>query len=74
MANKANENIEWLTYKNAAKHLQINVKTLRNYVSKGIVPSRKNPLTGTRRFIKAELDEFLLRGYEGPQKLQKVKI
>lgn len=74
MAEKATENIEWLTYKSAAKYLELSVGTLRNYVKAGRVPSRKNPMTGSRRFLKSELDEFMNQGYEGPGKIQKLNI
>jgi excisionase family DNA binding protein len=53
---------DWLNTKEAAVYLRVKEKTLRNWVSRGVIPLVKEPSTGTLRFNKKALDSWLLRG------------
>jgi excisionase family DNA binding protein len=61
---KVDKSSPWLTVEEAAKYLKLNEKTLRNYMSQGLIPHSK-PLTGTVRFHKKVLDSWLLRASRG---------
>jgi len=54
---------DWLNLKEAVVYLRIKrEKTLRNWISKGVIPHVKEPSTGCLRFHKKALDSWLLRG------------
>lgn len=53
---------DWLNTNEAAVYLRVKVKTLRNWVSRGVIPLVKEPSTGCLRFNKKALDSWLLRG------------
>lgn len=53
---------DWLNSKEAAVYLRVELKTLRNWVSRGVIPLVKEPSTGCLRFHKKALDSWLLRG------------
>lgn len=53
------EKTPWLTITEAAERLRLNPKTLRNYISRGLMPVHRNPLTGTVRLRVDEVDNWL---------------
>lgn len=53
---------DWLNTKEAAVYLRVKEKTLRNWVSRGLIPLVKEPSTGCLRFHRKALDSWLLRG------------
>jgi len=52
----------WMRASEAADYLRLDVKTLRNYVAGGLVPFSKNVGTGSLRFHRQVLDQWLLKG------------
>lgn len=50
---------KWLSATKAARYLDMNIKTFRNYVSRGVIPFHMNPVTGTRRYFIPDLDEWM---------------
>lgn len=50
---------KWLNAARAARYLDMNIKTFRNYVSRGVIPVYQNPQTGTRRFFVPDLDQWM---------------
>ncbi len=57
-----NVSTPWMTYDEAAAYLKLNVRTFRNYVTRGLVPVCISKTTGTRRFRKDDLDLWLTDG------------
>jgi len=53
------QNSPWLTVQEAAERMRLKSKTLRNYISRGLVPVYRNPHTGTVRIRKDEIDKWL---------------
>lgn len=49
----------WLTVREAAERLRLKPGTLRNYMSRGLIPHHRNPLTGTVRLRMDEVDDWL---------------
>lgn len=56
----------WLTAAEAAAYLKLDLHTLRNYTSRGLLPYCKQPLTGTVRYHRGDLDTWLRAGQRGP--------
>ena len=57
--NNINNEIEWLTADEVAKHLKISKKVVYNLTSSRAIPYYK--LGSRLRFSKTEIDEYLLR-------------
>lgn len=55
-------NSPWLTVKEAAARLKLKPGTLRNYMSKKLIPFYRNPDTGTVRLREDDVDAWLTRG------------
>jgi len=53
-------NETYLTAKEAAGYIKLNVRTFRNYVAAGKIPFRK-PEGGPKRYRKSDLDDFMGR-------------
>lgn len=49
----------WLTVKEAAARLKLKPGTLRNYMSRRLIPFHRNPVTGTVRLREDEVDAWL---------------
>lgn len=59
-------NSPWLNFDDAVSYLRVkSPKTLRAYISRGVIPYAKQPETGALRFHRDVLDEWLKRGMRG---------
>ena len=52
---------DYLTIKQAAKHLGVCMNTLRNWGASGKIREHRNPMNGYRLYSRAELDRLLDR-------------
>ncbi|MCP4113250.1 MAG: helix-turn-helix domain-containing protein [Desulfobacteraceae bacterium] len=52
------EESPWMTLKEAAEWLKISVATLRNYKSRGMITYYKNPVSGSVRFHRDDLNKW----------------
>ncbi|MFP4309856.1 MAG: helix-turn-helix domain-containing protein [Desulfococcaceae bacterium] len=52
----------WLTVKEAADRLRLKPGTLRNYMTRKLIPYHRNPHTGTVRLRRDEVDAWLTQG------------
>lgn len=58
----------WMTLEEAGRYLKLSTETLKNYTYRGVIPYYKQPLTGTKRFHKDELDAWIKKGARGIQR------
>jgi excisionase family DNA binding protein len=52
----------WLTVREAAEYLKLKPRTLRNYISRGLLPIRRSAETNTARLHRDDLDNWLMSG------------
>ena len=55
---------EYLTSKEAAKYLGVNIFTFKNWVRNDKIPSFKHPISGYRLFRKEDLNKLFIEEYE----------
>ncbi|SLM27836.1 hypothetical protein MTBBW1_1150009 [Desulfamplus magnetovallimortis] len=56
----------WFTLEEAAAYLKLNPRTLKNYVSRGLLPVCVTKTTNTKRFHRDDLDKWLTDGRQNP--------
>ena len=56
----------YMTYIEAAEYLSVSVNTLRQWVSKGMIPFYKIPGSNQVRFKREDLDNWMQQGFRAP--------